>query len=41
MTRRLFALLAAWWPCLLVLVPAAVTLASMLIRWGAADAGRY
>lgn len=30
MTRRQFALLAAWWPCLLVLVPAGVVLGSML-----------
>ena len=30
MTRRLFARLAAWWPCLLVLAPAVVVLVSML-----------
>ena len=34
MTRRLLALLAAWWPCLLVLVPAAVALGSMLTGGG-------
>ena len=33
------ALLAVWWPCLLVLTPNAVALVSMLIRWGVADAG--
>lgn len=36
---RLSALLAAWWPCALVLVPSVVALLSLLIRWGAADAG--
>jgi hypothetical protein len=30
MTRRLFALLAACWPCLLVLLPAGVVLGSLL-----------
>ena len=34
MTRRLFALLAAWWPCLLVLGPAVVALVSMLLQAG-------
>ena len=37
--RRLCALLAAWWPCALVLMPFAVFLAALLIRWGCADAG--
>ena len=36
---RLSALLAAWWPCALVLTPFAVSLAALLIRWGCADAG--
>lgn len=37
--NRLPALLAAWWPCALVLAPFAVAVLSPLIRWGAADAG--
>jgi hypothetical protein len=36
---RLSALLAAWWPCAPVLVPSAVALLSLLIRWGDADVG--
>ena len=36
---RLFALLAACWPCALVLTPFVVSLAALLIRWGCADAG--
>lgn len=40
---RLSALLAAWWPWALglafVLAPFAVAVLSLLIRWGAADAG--
>jgi len=36
---RLSVLLAAWWPCALVLAPFAVAVLSLLIRWGAADAG--
>lgn len=36
---RLFALLAAWGPCALVLVPFVVALLALLIRWGGADAG--
>lgn len=36
---RLPALLAAWGPCAVVLAPFAVTVLSLLIRWGAADAG--
>ena len=35
----LSALLAGWWPCALVLAPFAVALLSLLIRWGAANAG--
>ena len=36
---RLSVLLAAWWPCALVLAPFAVAVLSLLIRWGAADGG--
>lgn len=35
---RLSALLAAWWPCALVLAPPALVLLSVLIRWGGTDA---
>ena len=37
--RRLCALLAAWWPCALVLTPFAVSLAALLICRGCADVG--
>ena len=37
--NRLYALLAAWWPCALVLAPFAVAVLLLLIRWGCADAG--
>lgn len=36
---RLSALLASWWPCALVLTPFAVAVVSLMICWGAADAG--
>lgn len=36
---RLSALLTAWWPCALVLVPSAVALLVLLFRWGGAYAG--
>lgn len=36
---RLCAMLAAWWPCALVLAPFAVAVLLLLIRWGVADAG--
>ena len=40
MTRRMCDLLAAWWPCALVLLPAALaTLAALLARLGGANAG--
>lgn len=38
MTRRMFALLSACWPCLLALLPAAVALGFALVR-GCSDAG--
>ncbi len=37
--RRLFAMLAAWWPCLLALAPVVASLTELLIRFGRAHAG--
>ncbi len=31
--------LGTWWPCAIVLVPSAVYLLALLIRWGGADVG--